>query len=157
MPLNSYSKHPPKTPSSSSLSTSQPSSKFAEDDSDQQPNITEDDSSKPSSLTSLPSATLPTLLFEQLAQAGLTDYQAGNYREAIAIFNQALHHNPKAAAIWAVRAECLAQVHHYEAALRSIHEAVRLEPDNSSFQRDRELLISLQGMYITKDAGSRGS
>ncbi|MGJ3244615.1 MAG: tetratricopeptide repeat protein [Elainellaceae cyanobacterium] len=84
------------------------------------------------------------------SSSGIEHYQEGRYQQALEDLSQALRYIPQASGLWAVRAECLAQLNRYDEAILSMDYAVHLDPSNQTLQRDRQLLVTVGGMHQIK-------
>lgn len=89
-------------------------------------------------------------IFQELSDTGIKHYQEGRYQQALEDLSQALRYIPQASRLWAIRAECLAQLNRYDDAILSMDYAIRLEPSNQTLQRDRQLLVTVGGMQQIK-------
>ncbi|MGJ3253726.1 MAG: tetratricopeptide repeat protein [Elainellaceae cyanobacterium] len=89
-------------------------------------------------------------IFQELSDTGIKHYQEGHYQQALEDLSQALRYIPQASGLWAIRAECLAQLNRYDEAILSMDYAIRLEPSNQILQRDRQLLVTVGGMHQIK-------
>jgi len=89
-------------------------------------------------------------VFQELSDTGIKHYQEGHYQQALEDLSQALRYIPQASGLWAIRAECLAQLNRYDEAILSMDYAIHLDPSNQIFQRDRQLLVTVRGMHQIK-------
>jgi tetratricopeptide (TPR) repeat protein len=85
--------------------------------------------------------------FEDLAETAVKHYQAARYFDALTFIKRALEQGIQAPHLWAVQADCLAQIGRFDEAIASIERAITMEPGNVEFQRDRDILKRLRRMH----------
>jgi tetratricopeptide (TPR) repeat protein len=78
-------------------------------------------------------------------ERGLASYRSGDFRGAIAEFDQAIRLNSNDAEAYNIRGNALDETGAYERALADYDEAIRIDPNNPAVFRDRAILWRRKG------------
>ena len=74
---------------------------------------------------------------------GVTLFEKGDYRRAIAAFDKAIAIDPTVAEVWNNRGLALIQTEQYQESLRSIDKAISLHPGYDNARKARKIVLDL--------------